>query len=140
MSEKTVFATLDKDDVMKMLIEAFRAGTISYFELAEDFCADLYDQYVAKKLFENKKILIEIPEKNSAMQQNNRNFFRDIQHTIINSAEFLPSLQVTGNDITVSANAFSRITSSSENTIGNTTLFDTVNDISYNYTSNRNVQ
>lgn len=142
MSEKTILATLDKDDVMKMLVEAFKAGTTSYFELAEDYCSDLYEEYVSKKILDNKKVLIQVPDKVPTTQQNNMNFFRDIQHTVINSADFLqvPTLQVSGTDITLSSNSFTRIANNSGNTVGGTTLFDTVNDINYNYSSNRDVQ
>ena len=142
MSEKTIVATLDKDDVVKMLVEAFRAGTTSYYELAEDFCNDLYETYVTKKIHETKKLLIEVPEKGT-VQQNNLNFFRDLQTTVINSADFFqtPTLQVIGSDISVSSTPYSRITSSSPAiSLGSTTLFDNAIDVSYNNNSNRNVQ
>lgn len=69
MNEKPTSVVIDKNDILKLLVEAFKSGVTSYFELAESTCIELLENYVIEKSKTNINVTLEFPsikkEKNS---------------------------------------------------------------------------
>ncbi len=66
MIENTSNINLTKEDVLSLMIDAFKAGNSSYVDLAENFCEDFLEEFVSKKVKLAAEVTVKIPQEKTA--------------------------------------------------------------------------
>lgn len=67
MNEKTNNTFLKKEDILQLMVEAFKNGCASYMDLAEDFCSQLLEEYIAEKIKTTTNVSVDVtPDKPAA--------------------------------------------------------------------------
>lgn len=61
MTSKANNINLTKSDILQLMIESYKTGCISYMDMAEDFCKELLEEFVAGKLKTLAEVSVEIP-------------------------------------------------------------------------------
>jgi hypothetical protein len=117
MSEKQVSVVIEKDDILKLLIEAFKTGVTSYYELAEATCVELLENYVIEKskLDANITVKLSSPKNETSNYPEWNSRFTNSTNTFINSglnSSELTTILPNGNVSVISGSEFIEINGS----------------------------